>query len=316
MRSVALLLHDGMSVLDYSVACWVWGADRSHAGVPRFDLRLCSVDGAPVTMEPAARVQPAHALDGLADADLIVIPGAGVPQEPLDGRLADALRAAAGRGADLAALCSGAFVLAAAGLLDGRRATTHWLLAGRLAEAHPDVTVDPDALFVEDRGVWTSAGATAGIDLCLHLVRLAHGVNVANTIARHLVAAGHRDGAQAQYVARPVPATGSAAPDIAATQAWALERLDQALTVADLAAHARTSPRTFARHFADYTGTTPAQWLLHARIARAQQLLESTTLPIDQVAARCGFGVTALLRRHFARLIGTSPGRYRRLYGH
>ncbi|WP_049561791.1 GlxA family transcriptional regulator [Nonomuraea sp. SBT364] len=316
MRSVALLLHDEMSVLDYSVVCWVWGADRSHAGVPRFDLRLCSIDGAPVTMEPAALVRPTHTLDGLDDADLIVIPGAGIPREPLDGRLVEALHAAAGRGAEIAALCSGAFVLAAAGLLDGRRATTHWLLTAQLAEAHPGITVDPGALFVADGGIWTSAGATAGIDLCLHLVRLAHGVNVANVIARHLVAAGHRDGGQAQFVARPVPATNSAAPDIAATQAWALDRLDQPLTVAELAAHARTSPRTFARHFADYTGTTPAQWLLRARIARAQQLLESTTLPIDQVAARCGFGVTALLRRHFSRLIGTSPGRYRRLHGH
>ncbi|MET8001466.1 GlxA family transcriptional regulator [Nonomuraea glycinis] len=316
MRSVALLLLDQMSALDYAVACWVWGADRSHAGVPRFDLRLCAIDRAPVAMEPAAQVRPAHTLTGLDEADLIVIPGAGVPKEPLDGRLVDALRAAAGRGTQIAALCSGAFVLAAAGLLDERRATTHWLLAPRLAEAHPAVIVDPGALFVEDRGIWTSAGATAGIDLCLHLVRLAHGVNVANAIARHLVAAGHRDGGQAQYVARPVSHSGSAAPDIAATQAWALAHLDQSMTVADMAAHARTSPRTFTRHFADYTGTTPAQWLLRARIARAQQLLESTTLPIDQVAARCGFGVTALLRRHFARLIGTSPGRYRRQYGH
>ncbi|MEO3803665.1 helix-turn-helix domain-containing protein [Nonomuraea sp. B1E8] len=316
MRSVALLLHDQMSALDYSVACWVWGADRSHAGVPRFDLRLCAIDRATVTMEPAAQVQPTHPLTGLDDADLIVIPGAGVPSQPLDARLVGALHAAVGRGTELAALCSGAFVLAAAGLLDGRRATTHWLLAPRLAQAHPAVAVDPGALFVEDRGIWTSAGATAGVDLCLHLVRRAHGINVANVIARHLVASGHRDGGQPQYVARPVSDSGSAAPDIAATQAWALAHLDQPMTVADLAAHARTSPRTFVRHFADHTGTTPAQWLLRARIARAQELLESTTLPIDQVAARCGFGVSALLRRHFARLIGTSPGRYRRLYGH
>jgi transcriptional regulator GlxA family with amidase domain len=209
-------------------------------------------------------------------------------------------------------ICTGAFVLAAAGLLDGRRATTHWYYAARLAERHPAITVEPDVLFVDEGEVMTSAGVAAGIDLCLHIVRCDHGADVANAAARRIVVAPHRSGGQAQFIDRPV--AGPAGTTLAATRAWMLERLPDALTVADMAAHAGYSERTFARRFRAETGTTPLQWLLSQRVLEARRLLEECDLPVEAIAWRCGFGTAASLRDHFRRATATTPTAYRRAF--
>jgi transcriptional regulator GlxA family with amidase domain len=211
-------------------------------------------------------------------------------------------------------ICTGAFALAHAGLLDGRRATTHWDDAGELASRFPAVQVDPDVLFVDDGDVLTSAGVAAGLDLCLHVVRQDHGADVANAVARRTVIAPHRDGGQAQFIELPVPPSVEGAADLAATRAWALERLNEPLDVATLARHALVSPRTFARRFVAETGTTPHKWLLHQRVLEARRLLETSDMPIEEVASACGFGSAASLREHFRRQTGTSPTAYRRTF--
>ena len=252
-----------------------------------------------------------HGLDALAEADTIVVPGIGDRAWPLPPEPVDALRAAANGGARVASICTGAFVLAAAGLLEGRRAATHWRYAALLAREFPTVEVDPDVLYVDEGDVLTSAGVAAGIDLCLHIVRKDHGAEIANGIARRIVVAAHRDGGQAQFVERPLPA-----PDggLAHTRAWMEERLDEPLTVDEMARHAACSPRSFARLFRAETGTTPLQWLIGRRVAEAQRLLEGTDLPVEQVASRAGFGTAAALRQHFGRALSTSPTAYRRAF--
>jgi transcriptional regulator GlxA family with amidase domain len=212
----------------------------------------------------------------------------------------------------MVSICTGAFALAAAGVLDGRRATTHWRDAALLAERHPAVDVDPDVLYVDEGRVLTSAGVAAGIDLCLHLVRRDHGAQVANDVARRIVVAPHRSGGQAQFVDRPLP--DGVGAGLEATRAWALERLDAPLTVAALAAHAHVSERTFLRRFRAETGTTPLRWLHEHRVAEARRQLEQTDLPVEHVAARCGFGTAVSLRRHFARATRTTPTAYRRAF--
>ena len=212
----------------------------------------------------------------------------------------------------MVSICTGAFALAAAGLLDGRRATTHWRYAARLAAMFPAVTVDPDVLFVDEGDVLTSAGVAAGIDLCLHIVRADFGAEVANAIARRIVVAPHRDGGQRQFIQRPLPADGG--QGLGETREWMLQRLQAPLTVDAMARHARYSPRTFARRFQAETGTTPMQWLIRQRVVEAQRLLEHTSLGVDAVAARSGLGTAAALRKHFARCVGTSPSAYRRAF--
>jgi AraC family transcriptional activator FtrA len=224
-----------------------------------------------------------------------------------------ALRRAHRRGARFASLCSGAYVLAFAGLLDGAPATTHWMYADDFAHRFPRIEVHPGVLYVGDGNVWTSAGTAAAIDLCLHLVRMDHGAEVANVVARRMVVPAHRDGGQAQYVQAPVPETCSD-DDLATTLDWAVQHLDRELAVEDLARRARMSPRTFARRFKLATGTTPLQWVLTQRVVLAQRLLEGTDLPIEAVANRCGFGSAATLRQHFARVVGTSPVAYRQTF--
>jgi AraC family transcriptional activator FtrA len=232
---------------------------------------------------------------------------------PVAPALIGALRAAHDRGARVVSICSGAFALAAAGLLDGRRAATHWRYAGELQRRHPAVAVDADVLYVDDGDVLTSAGSAAGIDLCLHLVRRDHGAQVANHVARRLVVSPHRDGGQAQFIEAPV--APAPAPDpIARTMGWALERLDQPLTLPAMAQHAHLSPRSFTRHFRRATGTSPARWLLDQRVRASLELLEASALPVEHVGAAVGIPNPAAFRRHFARAMGVAPASYRRAF--
>ena len=276
----------------------------------RYDFNVCAEHAGPVPTTTGFSIEAPLGLTALRAADTVVVPGYGPLVAP-SAPVLDALRAAADRGARIVSVCTGAFALAAAGLLDGRRATTHWLDVADLATRHPLVTVDPDVLFVDDGQVLTSAGVAAGIDLCLHILRLDHGAEVAAQAARRMVVAPYRDGGQAQFLQRPVPPSGEG---LAATCEWALQHLDQPLGVVDLARHAGWSPRTFARRFVQETGTTPLRWLSAQRLLEARRLLETTDLAVDQVAAAGGLGTGANLRLHLARDAGTTPTAYRRLY--
>ncbi|MFI1225034.1 MULTISPECIES: helix-turn-helix domain-containing protein [unclassified Streptomyces] len=309
MATVALAVTDGMLHFELALACEVFGPDAPGGADPWYRLSLC---GPSAVRVGRFRLEPDHPLDRLAHADTVIVPGwADVGQDP-PAELVEAVRAAHEAGARVASLCTGAFVLAAAGLLDGERATTHWAHTRELAERHPGVTVDPDVLYVDNGSVLTSAGKAAAMDLCLHLVRLDHGSSVANTLARRLVVPPHRDGGQAQFVSTPVPA-----PDnhpLAALLPWAIQRLDHPLTVQDLARQARMSSRNLGRHFRSVTGTTPLQWLLTQRIRHAQELLETTDDTVDAIATATGMGTATTLRRHFNRTVGVPPDRYRRTF--
>jgi transcriptional regulator GlxA family with amidase domain len=251
-----------------------------------------------------------YGLEALARADTVVVPG----YKPLDDpgeRVCAALRQAADRGARIVSVCTGAFALGAAGLLDHRRATTHWQYAAQFAARHPTVDVDPDVLWVDEGAVLTSAGLAAGIDLCVQLVRADHGSQAAVAVARRMVVAPHREGGQAQWLERPVPTPGEG---LAATSQWALEHLADPLTVADLANHAGWAPRTFTRQFTAQTGMSPLRWLTAARVREARRLLEVSDLPVEVIAARCGLGSAANLRLHLARDAGATPTAYRAAY--
>lgn len=312
MMRVGILVTEHARVFDYAVATEVWGLDRTARGVPRFELRTCGPHGSTVGMNPGVTCVPDHGLDGLDECDLVIVPGVQHPTAPVHPHVLGALRAAHARGATVASLCSGAFLLAAAGLLDGRRATAHWLDAEELARRHPDVTVDPNVLFVGDGAIWTSAGVAAGIDLCLHLVRSDHGAAYAAQIARNMVLPPHREGSQLQYAARPVPARADAS--LAPLLEWAASRLGTRLTVARLAERAGLSSRTLARQFTEQLGTSPGQWLLGRRLDAARVLLEQTDLPVEAIATRVGLASAVNLRRHFRAHLGTTPGSYRRTF--
>ena len=311
---VAVLVFDDVSVFEMAVPCEVWGVDRTAMGVPASVVRVCSADPSPLGTRMGFSLTTVHGVDALRWADTIVVPhapkplGRGVPAAAVA-----ALRRAHHRGARIASVCSGSFVLAAAGLLDGRRATTHWMWAELFREMYPGIDLDPSVLYVGDGQVFTSAGTSAGIDLCLHLVRLDWGAEVANTVARRMVVPPHRDGGQAQYVLSPVP-SAPAESDLTATLEWAAAHLDRELSIDRLARRAAMSPRTFARRFKQTTGTTPLQWVLHQRVGYAQRLLETTDLPIETVAQRSGFGTSATLRQHFGRVVGTNPLAYRQAF--
>jgi transcriptional regulator GlxA family with amidase domain len=306
-RVVALIVRDVVA-FDLAIPAQIFGREPEL-----YEWTVCTPDPGPVPTEAGLGfdVLVPHGLEALATADTIIVPGIGDDGWPPAPEAIEALRVAAGRGARIASICTGAFVLAAAGLLDGRRATTHWREAALLAREFPAGEVDPDVLFVDEDEVLTSAGVAAGIDLCLHIVRKDHGARAASAIARRIVVAAHRDGGQAQFVERPVPAEDGG---LAATRAWIEERLDEQLTVEDMARHAACSPRSFARRFRAETGTTPLQWLIGRRVAEAQRLLEDTELPIEHVATSSGFGTAAALRQHFGRALSTSPSAYRRAF--
>jgi transcriptional regulator GlxA family with amidase domain len=313
LKSVAVIVVPNFSIFEFGTACEVFGIDRSGrgAGVPAFDFRVCTPEPGNVPMKSGLSMNVSHGLEATEDADLVIMAPFGRDQEMPEPVLA-ALRGADARGAWVMSICSGAFALARAGLLDGRRCTTHWHFSRDLAEAYPDVQVDENVLYVQDGNIMSSAGTAAGIDACLHLVRLELGANVAASIARDMVVPPHRDGGQAQYVEQPVPfrADGSLAP----TRAWALARLREPLTVADLAAHAHVSERTFARRFASETGMPVLRWLHTERIAAARTALETTDASIDDIAHSCGFGTAANLRKHFRRHVSTTPTAYRRAF--
>lgn len=263
-QRIALISFPGIRAFDISVITEVWGSGRHIRGVPPFELRRVAADPAtPIPLRGGLTLTPDRPLDWLARADLVLVPGIEDPDADTPAPVLEALRRAHAAGTPVASLCAGAFVLAQAGLLDGRRAVTHWHLAQTLAARHPQITVEPDALFVEDSGIWTSAGTAAGIDLCLHLVRTAHGAEAAATIARSMVTAPFRTGTQAQFIEHPTPRADRDADALAAVRSYALAHLDEPHTVASLAARADMSSRTFARHFQATTGTTPSPLAHH-----------------------------------------------------
>jgi AraC family transcriptional activator FtrA len=311
MHVVAVAVTPGVPIFELAVPCEVFGIHRSDLADPWYEFRLCGVRPGRTAVAAGFSVDTAYGLDVLADSDTVIVPACTNVHAAPPGALLEALRDAHARGARIAAICSGAFVLAAAGLLAGRRAATHWMHADELARRYPDVEVDPSVLYVQDGTVFTSAGTAAGLDLCLELVRCDHGARVANMLARRLVIPPHRAGGQAQFVQTPLPQAGEG---LAGLLDWALARLDQPLTLADLAHASHLSTRTLARRFQAAVGTSPMQWLLTQRIRRAQQLLEATDEPVERIAELAGFGSPANLRQHFARATGVSPATYRRTF--
>jgi transcriptional regulator GlxA family with amidase domain len=313
LKNVAVAVFDQVSVFELGVLCEVFGFDRTADGLPGYDFAVCAAEPGVLRTSSGFSVDTPYGLERLASADLIAIPGWRDLDERPPEPLLEALRQAVARGSRVMSVCTGAFVLAAAGLLDGRRAATHWLDAPMLAKNYPAVEVDPNVLYIDDGLVLTSAGSAAGIDLCLHVVRVEHGATVANALARRMVVPPHRDGGQAQYIEMPI-VDHQRGDDLTAVLAWAGAHLDQPLTVADLSRRANMSARTFARRFVAVTGTTPHHWLTAQRVELAQRLLEETEHGVELVAQQTGFGTAAMLRHHFTHHRGTSPQLYRRTF--
>ncbi|WP_372460040.1 GlxA family transcriptional regulator, partial [Streptomyces anatolicus] len=310
-QTVSILVRDGVLPMELGLVHQLLGTARSPSGDALYDVRTCAPRPGRIRTDADFPIYAEHGLDVVAAADTVIVPASHESDEDLEpgGLSAELVSALALReGRRVASICTGAFILAAAGLLDGRRATTHWLSAERFARRFPEVTVDADVLYVDEGEVLTSAGEAAGIDLCLHLIRSDHGSAVAAEAARRTVVPPHREGGQSQYVQRPLPepqltSTGAA-------RAWALSHLSEPLTLADLAAVESMSVRTFSRRFREETGLTPMRWLTQRRVDRARELLESTDHTIDRVATESGFGTGASLRQHFAAGVGVSPGAY------
>jgi AraC family transcriptional regulator, transcriptional activator FtrA len=311
-HAVAIVLYDGVTAFELGIACEIFGSHWSEIlGVPWYRLRVCALTPGPVTVDAGLKLQAAYGAEHIVSADTVIVLPSVAAEVPAG--ICAALRLAHSRGSRVVSLCTGAFALAAAGLLDGRRATTHWSECADLARQYPKVTVDPAVLFVDEGDIFTSAGSAAGIDLCLHLVRQDYGTETATQLARQLVVAPQREGGQAQYITAPMPELDSSSL-FAETVSWLQEHLNEPLTVEELAARSAMSPRTFARRFLAGTGTTPYQWLLQQRIRLAQRLLETTDLPVDEVAEASGFSTAANLRKHFSRTVHTSPQSYRRTF--
>ncbi len=310
---VALIAH-GVAPFELGVACEVFGIQRAELVDPWYRFVVCSADEPPIRSSwgsfSLVDVSPLSALDR---ADTVVIPAWPARGRDAPPEVVAALQRAARRGARILTVCSGSFLLANAGLLDGLPATTHWMYAAELADQFPEVDVRPDVLYVDAGQILTSAGTAAGIDLCLHVVRQDHGAEVANAVARRMVIPPQRHGGQAQFAEAPVPACPADDP-LAGVIDWAMANLDGELTIEVLAARAAMSPRTFARRFRSATGTTPLQWVLRQRVLLAQRLLETTDEPVERVAQQVGFGSAAVLREHFGRQVRTSPQHYRRAF--
>jgi transcriptional regulator GlxA family with amidase domain len=312
---IALLALPDFAALDLGIPTQVFRG-RDAAGAPLYEIVLCTPGGVAVRNSRAGfSVTPEHGLEVLRTADTVILPGIhggpALTEGTIDPLLASALRAAATR-SRMVSICTGAFVLAAAGLLDGRPATTHWIHAARFQSLFPRVRLDPDVLFIDDGDVLTSAGVASGIDLCLHILRRDHGSEVANYAARRCVASPWREGGQAQYIERPLP--DPRGTTTAPTRAWMLDRLDHELGLDAMARHARTSVRTFTRRFREETGLSPARWLVAQRVERARHLLETSDLPVDEVARRAGFGTAVSLRQHLHAAVGVAPLAYRNAF--
>ncbi|WP_024302469.1 helix-turn-helix domain-containing protein [Pseudogulbenkiania sp. MAI-1] len=312
---LAIVAFDGISLFHLSVPTLIFGEDREASGVPRHTLHVCAERPGPLTSSTGLVIDIPHGLEPLADADVIIVPSWNRPERPAPSALTEALRHAHARGAKLVGLCLGAFVLADTGLLDGRRATTHWGWNDMFARRFPQVRLEPDVLYIDEDDVMTSAGTVAALDGCLHLLRRRLGADVANRVARRLVMPPHRQGGQAQYVEQPLPARPRD-EKLAEVLDWARARLALPLSLDTLANAALMSRRTFTRRFREATGMTVSQWLTAERLALAQRLLESTDLPIENVAEAAGFGSPLSLRQHFRTQFGTTPAGYRRTFRH
>ncbi|MFC5994114.1 helix-turn-helix domain-containing protein [Pseudonocardia hispaniensis] len=315
MRDVVALVDHRIHPFELGVVCEVFGLDRTADGLPGFDFAVCAARRRRLPALGGTTLHVGHGLDRVATADLVVIPAWETGDVAVPRGVIRALRSALERGATLLSVCSGVFLLAAAGLLADRRVTCHWMHADVLARRFPTLQVEPDRLYVQDGPIITSAGTAAGIDACLYVVRCEFGARVATGIARRMVVPPHRDGGQAQYISTPVPRRAGDGDDLAPLLAWLQAHLHHRHTVAGLAERAHMSPRTFARRFADATGTTPHQWLIRQRVLLCQELLEHDDLTIDEIARRTGFGTADLLRHHFTRLVGTTPRAYRQTFG-
>lgn len=313
LTTVAVVAFDGISPFHLSVPCMVFGSDFSGPDLPRFHLLVCGENPGPLSTTAGFSIDVTHGLAALAKAHTVIVPSWHDPMVKPSGALLKALRLAHRRGARIVGLCLGAFVLAEAGLLDGRPATTHWALADVFARMYPQVALQPDVLYVDDGDVLTSAGTAAAIDCCLHLLRRDHGADAANRVARRMVVAPQRQGGQAQYVEQALPVSGTD-HRLSALLDWVQHRLDQPHSLDSLASRAVMSRRTFTRHFRQATGTTVVAWLTSQRLALAQRQLETTDRPMEQVAQDAGFGSALSMRQHFAATLGTSPSAYRRAF--
>jgi transcriptional regulator GlxA family with amidase domain len=313
-ETVAVVAFDGMSPFHLSVPCLVFGEDRRADGSPRFRVEVCAAEPGSLRTNAGFSIETRRGLAALRRADIVVVPSWRESGEPAPAALLQALRSAHRRGATIVGLCLGAFVLAEAGLLDGRPATTHWHLVPRFRALYPQVLLQPEVLYVDNGDVLTSAGTAAGLDCCLHLLRVRHGAEAANRAARRMVVAPHRQGGQAQYIQQPVhpsPERDRLTPVLE----WMGKRLAQPHSLDALAQRALMSRRSFTRHFRDATGTTVGGWLQAQRLALAQRLLETTSQSVEAIATEAGFGSAASLRQHFAATLKTSPLTYRRQFG-
>ncbi len=311
--TVVALVYDGLCTFEFGCAYEIFGLPRPELDRPWYRFEVCAVEPGPLEAAGGLTLQAPCDLQLIDEADTVIVPGWKTPDASASPSLLAALRRVVERGGRLASICSGAFLLAAAGVLDGRRATTHWRYTDALARRFPHIDVDPDVLYVDEGPVLTSAGSAAGLDLCLHMVRCDHGAAVANNVARRLVLAPHRDGGQMQFVETPV-VTDAKAEGLGRLLEWLPAHLDEDLRVADLARQAGMSMRSFQRHFRETTGSTPGDWLTRQRVDRARHLAETTALTIDEIATRSGLGAAETLRHHFRRLVGTTPTAYRRTF--
>ncbi|GAA1530387.1 helix-turn-helix domain-containing protein [Kribbella lupini] len=312
-RTVSVLAYDGMTAFEAGIVIEVFGLVWPDIDQPWYELKVCTETPDPIRVIGGATLSTPYGLEEFAAADTVVVPSVADPKAATSAQLIEALQHAHARGARIVSICSGAFALAAAGLLDGRRATTHWRYADQLRERYPAIHVDPEPLYTDEGDVLTSAGCAAGLDLALHLVRKDLGAAVANAVARRMVIQPYRSGGQAQYIESPMPPDPVDAP-VARSLGWALEHLAEPIGVPDLAREAGLSPRTYLRHFTRETGTTPAKWLIAQRIQAALAMLETGDAPVEEIALAAGFATPVTFRHHFAKSVRTSPSAYRRAF--